>query len=392
MMSSFLRTSAVVGVLAILAGPAMAVTYIGDAAPQGLAVTSGGGPRADTVGTLTYALHTGSPTIYTAPSNQQLKLTEVNFFADRSGTLSPFVARFLGGSTQTAANYQVLAKGDALGVVSSDQTMGPSAGDHLENRAFTVATVNPTINVNAGDQIVAGWLQQGNVVYIGAGGAQGAGDYVKNGDSLSGAVIGGPLTANSNYNFDRHMQFNIGFVVNSTQVTGDTGNWDLDWVVDPHNPGTLTVEKTANDSGPFDMEITVTGGLTTININETVLNPTMVDWSDYHVQLGTGLGGGFVASAPSDGLSFISGTSATFPTATAMSEDELAFSGSLVGPLNSDFQQLQVQVPGADPYTFTLRQWPTFPTGPTIPEPMTMLAVGLGITSLGGYIRKRRRG
>ena len=26
-----------------------------------------------------------------------------------------------------------------------------------------------------------------------------------------------------------------------------------------------------------------------------------------------------------------------------------------------------------------------------IPEPMTMLAVGLGITGLGGYIRKRRR-
>ena len=31
-------------------------------------------------------------------------------------------------------------------------------------------------------------------------------------------------------------------------------------------------------------------------------------------------------------------------------------------------------------------------SGPVIPEPMTMLAVGLGITSLGGYIRKRRRG
>ena len=27
-----------------------------------------------------------------------------------------------------------------------------------------------------------------------------------------------------------------------------------------------------------------------------------------------------------------------------------------------------------------------------IPEPMTMLAVGLGISGLGGYIRKRRRG
>ena len=30
------------------------------------------------------------------------------------------------------------------------------------------------------------------------------------------------------------------------------------------------------------------------------------------------------------------------------------------------------------------------PSG-VIPEPMTMLAVGLGIASLGGYIRKRRR-
>ena len=29
--------------------------------------------------------------------------------------------------------------------------------------------------------------------------------------------------------------------------------------------------------------------------------------------------------------------------------------------------------------------------GPPIPEPMTMLAVGLGISGLGGYIRKRRR-
>ena len=35
----------------------------------------------------------------------------------------------------------------------------------------------------------------------------------------------------------------------------------------------------------------------------------------------------------------------------------------------------------------------TYPAAPggAIPEPMTMLAVGLGITSLGGYIRKRRR-
>ena len=29
--------------------------------------------------------------------------------------------------------------------------------------------------------------------------------------------------------------------------------------------------------------------------------------------------------------------------------------------------------------------------GGAIPEPMTMLAVGLGISGLGGYLRKRRR-
>jgi len=355
-----------------------------------MAVTSGGGPRADTVSALTYALHTGSPTIYTAPANQQLKLTEVNFFADLSGTMTPFVARFLGGSTQTGTNYQVLAKGDSLVVVSSDAAMGPSAGDHLENRAFTVTGVNPVINVNAGDQIVAGWYQQGNIVYIGGGGTQGAGDYIRSGDSLSGAAIGGPLTANSNYNFDRRMQFNIGFVVNSTRVTGDSGNWDIEWSVDPFTPTRLTVEKVANDAGPFDMEITVTGGLTSLNIDETVLNPSMVDWTDYHVQLGTGLGADFVPSSPGDGLSFFSGISSTFPTVTVVSEDELAFSGSVVGPLNSDLQQLQILLAGEDPFTFTLRQWPTFPAS-DVPEPATMALLTLAAAGIGGYVRRRTR-
>ncbi len=367
-----------------------ATVYIGDAATQGMAVTSGGGPRADTVSALTYALHTGSPTIYTAPANQQLKLTEVNFFADLSGTMTPFVARFLGGSTQTGTNYQVLAKGDSLVVVSSDAAMGPSAGDHLENRAFTVTGVNPVINVNAGDQIVAGWYQQGNIVYIGGGGTQGAGDYIRSGDSLSGAAIGGPLTANSNYNFDRRMQFNIGFVVNSTRVTGDSGNWDIEWSVDPFTPTRLTVEKVANDAGPFDMEITVTGGLTSLNIDETVLNPSMVDWTDYHVQLGTGLGADFVPSSPGDGLSFFSGISSTFPTVTVVSEDELAFSGSVVGPLNSDLQQLQILLAGEDPFTFTLRQWPTFPAS-DVPEPATMALLTLAAAGIGGYVRRRTR-
>jgi len=150
----------------------------------------------------------------------------------------------------------------------------------------------------------------------------------------------------------------------------------------------LEVDKTAVDMGPFDMEITVTGGLTAITIDETVLNPTMVDWTDYHVQLGTGLGDDFEASTPGDGLLFVSGTSATFPTLTWLSEDELAFSGSIVGPLNSDDLLLQLQLPGADPYTFTLRQWPTTTV---IPEPSTLVIWALGLLGLGFYGRRRKR-
>lgn len=188
--------------------------FIGDAASEGRLVTKGIGIRADTLPLLTYFQHTGSPTIYTAPTDQNLTLKEVNFFADTSGTLTPFVARYLGGDTQAASNYKILSIGDALTVTSSDDLLGPSAGDHLENRAFTVSSVNPTISVNTGDMIVAGWLQDGCIVIV-DGTAQGVADYVANGDTLSGATVGGAPTGNSDYAFDRTMRFNIGFDISN---------------------------------------------------------------------------------------------------------------------------------------------------------------------------------
>ncbi|HOD82199.1 MAG: PEP-CTERM motif protein [Planctomycetes bacterium ADurb.Bin126] len=365
-----------------------ATVYIGDAATQGKTLTSGGGPRADTVQNLTY-VSTHPTNVYVASSAQQIKLTEVNFFADQGGNLIPYVALYNGGNNQLGSSYTVIAKGDPIVVVPQEPPLGPDPTDHLVNALFAVGGANPVLNLNAGDVLAAGWQQDNNIVYISNLPGSGVPEYIASGLALP-ASVPGTLTMNSNYSFNRTMQFNIGFVVNSTKVTGDSGNWDIEWSVDPFSPTRLTVAKVANDAGPFDMEITVTGGLTSLNIDETVLNPSMVDWTDYHVQLGTGLGADFVPSSPGDGLSFFSGLSSTFPTVTAVSEDELAFSGSVVGPLNSDLQQLQVLLAGEDPFTFTLRQWPTFPAS-DVPEPATMALLTLGAAGIGGYVRRRTR-
>ena len=184
-----------------------ATNYIGDAASEGLAVTDAGGTRADSVVGLTYVLHTGS-SLYTAPVDQNITLTEVNFYADVSGTLTPFVVLFSGGSTQTATNYTFLAIGDALTVTSSDDNIGVSAGDHVENRAFTIGGSNPSISLSAGDQIAAGWYQDTEIVFQGPA-TSGASDYIAQTNSISS--VGSSPTANSNFNFDRTLAFNIGF-------------------------------------------------------------------------------------------------------------------------------------------------------------------------------------
>lgn len=147
--------------------------------------------------------------VFTVPADGDYRITEVNFFADLSGTLTPFVARYLGVSTQLGSSYEILAKGDPLTVTSADNTFGPSPGDHLENRLFTSGGSHPVISVLAGQQLVAGWFQSGNIVYIGGGGTQGAADYVYGGNSIAGPV-GSALSANSGFAFDRTMQFNIG--------------------------------------------------------------------------------------------------------------------------------------------------------------------------------------
>jgi len=171
--------------------------------------------------------------------------------------------------------------------------------------------------------------------------------------------------------------------VSGIAVTGTAGNWRLATSAQPNE---LTVSKTATDLDPFDMQITVAGGGVLRQILEDVINTTDEDWADYHMLLGFGLGPEFVPSEPGDGLGFADALSQAFP-GLAISEDELSFDRGIV-PIGepADFA-LSIEVPGDQPFTFTLRQYPT--TGDIIPEPATLSLLGLGALLAIG--RRRRR-
>lgn len=207
----FGSSAAVVLAIGLAGGsPAVGMTYIGDAASQGKNLERKGGPRADTFIPLTYA-STAPTNMYTAPASEQIRLEEVNFFADRSGTVTPYVARYNGLDNRKGVNYTVLARGDPIAVRSSDDRLGPSAGDHLVNAKFTVAGLHPVLRLGAGDTLVAGWLQSSQVVYISGFPGSGVGDYIAWGDALP-ASAGHPLRLNDDFGLqDKTMQFNIGF-------------------------------------------------------------------------------------------------------------------------------------------------------------------------------------
>lgn len=206
--ASTLSKSAVTAATLDAAGwQAIQTHYIGDSAAEGTSVTAGDASYGLT--TLTIAMHTGSPVIYTAPSDQDLRITQVNFQTHAAGTVTPFVARYDGTNSTQGSGYEILAIGDPLTV---------AAGGVLENRAFTVSGLFPTISVGSGDQIIAGYLQTGGQVIRLGEVTQGLGDYIRNGDSLTGQTVGDPLSANTSFGFDKTMKFNIGFEVTSGGV------------------------------------------------------------------------------------------------------------------------------------------------------------------------------
>jgi len=90
--------------------------YIGDSAAEGANI-SAVSLIPFTIEELTVVMHTGDPIIYTAPADQELRLTEVNFvslYEDDSADafLTPFVAVFSNGANPNeGASYEILQRG-----------------------------------------------------------------------------------------------------------------------------------------------------------------------------------------------------------------------------------------------------------------------------------------
>ena len=220
--------------------PAQTV-YFGDAASEGQNVLAGDDGYSLAVLTIVNLSdeNFAGPVIYTAPTEQTLELTEVNFFTGNigatsanapatgnSGNLTPFVVRILEPALdasfdgQQASSFEILAVGDAIATAEANT---------LINGALTVDGTSASISLNTGDRIAAGFLSdQRRLVHRDTAGAQGVGEYINSGDSLTDATDG-TLTSNSDFPFDRAMSFNIGFVIDDAPV--QHGDVNLDGVV-----------------------------------------------------------------------------------------------------------------------------------------------------------------
>ena len=161
--------------------------------------------------------------------------------------------------------------------------------------------------------------------------------------------------------------------------------------VDPNNddvPGPslnelFVTQKHYIGIGPVDIEFTVvpTGGVTEYTIIEGVSNSTGFDFTEYRMELGFGMGAGFVQSAPGDGLDFdapdynLPTSLAPFFTTVTVTEDVISASGGISlpnGAFTIPYFQFAIDVP--DGITaFTLRQVPT-----AVPEPASLALLMLG--------------
>ena len=170
--------------------------------------------------------------------------------------------------------------------------------------------------------------------------------------------------------------------------------------------GGLGIFLNADGFGILDYEFNVaeSGGTTEYFFTTNVVNNTGVDWHDFHFQLGFGTGENFVPVGDDVGLDFDTPAGAATPTSTVFplldyQAGLVDWSGATVnylggpgaGPFSVAFS-LSLDIPdglaalnpeGAG--RFTLR---SFPTAQQIPEPATILLIGVGLLS----VAVRRRG
>lgn len=195
--------------MALAAIPARAGTvYVGDAALLGSTLPAGTGTRADTINGLSYIYSDEvSGVAYTATSNEQIEITSVNFLGQNAGSLTPFLALYEGGATNSSSNYKLLAKGDTLTVPA-----GSSSGV-LFNDQFTVGGVNPIVSLQAGQTVVAGLFETTGIVVFSSTTQSATNDRIWGGNIVNGKSAGNTLSSgNSSYNFNETYFYDIGFV------------------------------------------------------------------------------------------------------------------------------------------------------------------------------------
>lgn len=152
----------------------------------------------------------------------------------------------------------------------------------------------------------------------------------------------------------------------------------------------IIYQKDYTGIGPVDLvfDVADSGGVTEYAVLEGVQNGTGLDWSSYHIELGFGVGAGFVKSPPGDGLDFdgplfdstvdFAPFGGTFPfPATTVLEDDIFASGGIQPDFAyaGDFV-FHVDVPDGIT-SFTIRQSPV-----PVPEPMgAVLVLVVGSTA-----------
>lgn len=177
--------------------------YIGDAAPETIAVTDSGAVDSANVGNLTYALQ-GSPYTNTSGGPEEFEISGVNFWADVAGDVTPFVVLYNGNGVGPAANYTMLAIGDVLAAV----------GGTTNNAEFKVAGETASITVEDGETILAGFHQSLGVVPFGQP-ADADADYLDTENQIG--ALGGPFLEDATWdNLARTYSFNISLEPSST--------------------------------------------------------------------------------------------------------------------------------------------------------------------------------